>query len=100
MLHALRYWGNIMNGWAVMSFVLAIGAANAAVSGPPEQPIPVRVGQGARQDRPAHAALRYNVASTFGCHSISESSSAACLLLAIHVIHMTEKPMIAPGAPN
>ena len=42
--------------------------------------------------RPLHAVLRYDASATEACRSLSDTSSEACLLLALHVIRLSEKP--------
>jgi hypothetical protein len=45
--------------------------------------------------RHLHAVLRYDMATASACRKFSDTSSELCLLLALHVIRMSEKPL--PG---
>jgi hypothetical protein len=40
---------------------------------------------------PVHAVLRYDLSSAGGCRTFSDKPPELCLLLALHVIHMSEK---------
>ena len=40
--------------------------------------------------RPIHAVLRYNATTAAACRSFSDASSEVCLLLALHVIRLSE----------
>ena len=41
--------------------------------------------------RPFSAVLRYGPTTAAGCQSLSDNSSAICLLLALHVIELSKK---------
>lgn len=41
--------------------------------------------------RPFSAVLRYGPGTAAGCQSLSDNSSAICLLLALHVIELSKK---------
>jgi hypothetical protein len=44
---------------------------------------------------PVHAVLRYDLSTTAACRSLSDHSAELCLLLALHVIRLSEKPLPA-----
>ncbi|MGH6888944.1 MAG: hypothetical protein ACREHF_07080 [Rhizomicrobium sp.] len=88
-----------------LAFVFALGLfgtagvtpANAAASRavqPAGRPVPV-VAAVAPAVRPLHAVLRYDATTAATCRNFSEASSEFCLLLALHIIQMSEKPL--PG---
>ena len=47
--------------------------------------------RGAQAARPFSAVLRYGSGTTATCQSFSDNSSALCLLLALHVIELSQK---------
>jgi hypothetical protein len=57
----------------------------AAVGG---EVIPQKDSQAAR---PFSAVLRYGPATMSACHNLSDNSSAICLLLALHVMQLSQK---------
>ena len=72
--------------------------ATAAVSAPTAQrPLPIAVSgdvtpqKDAQAVRPFSAILRYGPGTMSTCQSFSASSSAICLLLALHVIELSQK---------
>jgi hypothetical protein len=76
-----------------MAFCLAIHAqiANGEPNARPVErvAIPSAVIAGAH---PAHAVLRYDLSSAGGCSTFSDKPPELCLLFALHVIRMSEKP--------
>jgi len=87
-------------------FMLVVAAGLLRAPGAPAaSPIPVNPGNvrlavaaGATIHPPrARAALRYDASTTEACRSFSDTSAEVCLLLALHVIRMSEKPL-PPGA--
>jgi hypothetical protein len=66
-------------------------AAPAIVAAPvPSRGAPVTMVRAT--PRPLHAVLRYDASTTEACRSLSDASSEACLLLALHIIRLSEKP--------
>jgi hypothetical protein len=49
----------------------------------------------AARAHPVRAVLRYDASTTSACRSFSDTSSEMCLLLALHVIGMSQKPLPA-----
>lgn len=47
----------------------------------------------AQAARPFSAVLRYGPGTTSACQSLSDNSSAICLLLALHMIRLSQKPV-------
>ncbi|HTT81951.1 MAG TPA: hypothetical protein VMF67_00570 [Rhizomicrobium sp.] len=45
--------------------------------------------------RPIHAVLRYDLSTAGSCRAFSDQPVELCVLLALHVIHMSEKPQKA-----
>jgi hypothetical protein len=39
-----------------------------------------------------HAVLRFDASTAQACRNLSDASSEACLLLALHVVRLSEKP--------
>jgi hypothetical protein len=77
----------------VLSAVAASGASAAT-----GRPMPAAVSTSAIPPalaHPVHAVLRYDTATTATCRSFSDDTSELCLLLALHVIRLSEKPL--PG---
>lgn len=72
--------------------VLVTTSSAAGTDAPRAQRISVAAFQ-----RPVHAVLRYDSSSAAACRSFSDTSSEMCLLLALHVIRMSQKPLA--GAP-
>lgn len=73
-------------------------AATEAASAPiAEKPLPaagsaeVTPQKNAQTARPYTAVLRYGPVAASGCQSFSDSSSAICLLLAFHVMQLSQK---------
>ena len=74
--------------------VSLIFAATAAASAPiAENPIPAEAmpQKNAQAARPFTAVLRYGPGTTSACQSFSDNSSAICLLLALHVMQLSQK---------
>lgn len=76
-----------------LSLGMAFAALTATVCGAGTLPVQ-RV---AISQRPVHAVLRYDSSTAASCKSFSDTSSEICLLLALHVIRMSQKPVA--GAP-
>jgi hypothetical protein len=53
----------------------------------------VLTGKDSQTARPFSAILRYGPGTTSICRSLSDNSSAICLLLALHVIQLSQKPL-------
>jgi len=80
------------------SMVLSTGEATSAPAARPTatQIAPVDdvwTGKDAQTARPFSAILRYGPGTTSICRSLSDNSSAICLLLALHVIQLSQKPV-------
>jgi hypothetical protein len=63
---------------------------------PPKSPLAASAGEmmpqkDAQAARPFSAVLRYGPGTTSACQSLSDNSSAICLLLALHVIQLSQK---------
>ncbi|HEY3779385.1 MAG TPA: hypothetical protein VGL35_15135 [Rhizomicrobium sp.] len=84
---------------AALSFLVATDMASAETAGKPPQPAPsvANVAPAAQAVRPVHAVLRYDATTAAACRSFSDASSEVCLLLALHVIRLSEKSL-AGGA--
>ncbi|HEX4078724.1 MAG TPA: hypothetical protein VHX61_07610 [Rhizomicrobium sp.] len=80
--------GLLVSVWASQ----AAAAAAAAVVEAPAHSRGAPVAMVAARPRPLHAVLRYDASTTEACRNLSEASSEACLLLALHVIRLSEKP--------
>jgi hypothetical protein len=87
----------------IRTFALALGlltaaAAAPALAGSPPQKQAVSastVVSVAPAARPIHAVLRYDATTAAACRGFSDDSSEVCLLLALHIIRLSEKPL--PG---
>lgn len=72
-------------------------AATEAASEPPGKPLPAASSAEAMAQkntqaaRPFSAVLRYGPGTTSACQSLSDNSSAICLLLALHVMQLSQK---------
>lgn len=73
-------------------------AATEAASAPiAEKPLPTNASaemmpqKTSQTARPFSAVLRYGPGTTSGCQSFSDNSSAICLLLALHVMQLSQK---------
>ena len=91
-----------MNLAAAAAVALAI-TTTAVSPGPAGQaagPALVRPTLAQAVARPAHAVLRYNAATTESCRSLSDTSSEVCLLLAINIIEMAQRPLASTVASN
>jgi hypothetical protein len=53
----------------------------------------VLTGKDSQTARPFRAILRYGPGTTSICRSLSDNSSAICLLLALHVMQLSQKPV-------
>lgn len=81
---------------AVSGFGPAWGDSKAPQTGEELMPIVAT----AAPARPTHAVLRYNSTMAASCRSFSDASSEVCLLLALHVIRLSESaPADAPQKP-
>ena len=75
--------------------LLSVAAAEAN-SIPPKPPQAATADEATPQKapqpaRPFSAVLRYGPGTTAACRSLSDNSSAICLLLALHVIQLSQK---------
>lgn len=71
---------------------LVTGAALASPAANATHPKTVSVGPPLQ---PSHAVLRYDASAYANCRSFSDASSEICLLLALHVIRMSQRPLAA-----
>jgi len=80
----------------LLGLLVSIWAGHAAAaSAAGDAPVPPRtapVAMAGATPRPLHAVLRYDASTAQACRSLSDASSEACLLLALHVIRLSEKP--------
>ena len=77
-----------------MGALMATSAGGAAKADPPRvQPVLL-----AQPARPVHAVLRYDSSAASACRSFSDTSAEICLLLALHVIRMSEQKPLAGAA--
>ena len=79
---------------AVSLTLTATGAASGTVAQEPPRgtaSVQVMPQKETQTARPFSAVLRYGPGTTSACQSFSESSSAICLLLALHVIQLSQK---------
>ncbi|HEY6578356.1 MAG TPA: hypothetical protein VIY09_03465 [Rhizomicrobium sp.] len=85
----------MMNGLVLGLAALAwtIPAAPPVVSA--AAPVHAAIAAPGLNPRPLHAVLRYDASAADSCRSLSDASSEFCLLLALHVIRLSEKPL--PG---
>ena len=80
------FLGLLVSAWAGQAAAASVGAeAPASTHSAP-------VIMAGTTPRPLHAALRYDASTAQACRSLSDASSEACLLLALHVIRLSEKP--------
>jgi len=80
-------------GFVAMSLTLTAAEAGSIPPKPPlatiqGEPVPQKDAQAAR---PFSAVLRYGPGTTSVCQSLSDNSSAMCLLLALHVMQLSQK---------
>lgn len=79
---------------AVSLTLTATGAASAPIGQKQLQAMAigeVMPQKDAQAARPFSAVLRYGSGTTATCQSFSDNSSAICLLLALHVIQLSQK---------
>lgn len=77
-----------------LSALMATGAGGAAKADAPHAQTVLL----AQAPRPVHAVLRYDSSAAAACRSFSDTSSEICLLLALHVIRMSEQKPLAGAA--
>lgn len=76
---------------------LTLAATEAASAPAAQKPLPavnavdVMPQKNAQTARRFSAVLRYGPGTAAGCQSLSDSSSAICLLLALHVMELSKK---------
>jgi hypothetical protein len=78
--------------------VMTTGAAASAPAAQAAAPQIVAVGDAmtgkdSQVARPFSAILRYGPGTTSVCQSLSDNSSAICLLLALHVMQLSQRPV-------
>lgn len=87
-----------------LAFAVALGlsattgnsTANADASRtlpPAGRPVAVAAAPTAPAVRKLHAVLRYDATTAAACRTLSDAPSELCLLLALHIIQMSEKPL-------
>ena len=76
----------ILPGLALSALLTA-----GAVAAPNTEATHVRATAGALNPRTIHAGLRYDASTAAGCRSLSDASTEVCLLLALHVIRMSQR---------
>ena len=84
--------------FAALTAVSLTFAATEAASAPPAQALLPGIAAGyvmpekdPQAARPFSAILRYGPGTTANCQSFFDNSSAICLLLALHVIELSQK---------
>ncbi|MGH6878350.1 MAG: hypothetical protein ACREHV_13395 [Rhizomicrobium sp.] len=88
----------MMNGLVLGLVALAWTLPGATAAPPASAPAPVRTAVAAAASlnpHPMHAMLRYDASTAASCRSLTDASSEVCLLLALRVIRLSEKPL--PG---
>jgi hypothetical protein len=81
------------------AFLLSLAIGSLVTTDAAAQPHAARAGEvrvpavAVAPARPVHAALRYNATMTSACRSFSDTSSEVCLLLALHVIRLSQNPL-------
>jgi len=85
----------LFTGFIAVSLTFAATAADSAPIA--EKPLRVTTSAevmpqtNAQTARPFTAVLRYGPGTTSACQSFSDNSSAICLLLALHVMQLSQK---------